>query len=1078
MPACYCEFARCDGAKVSVAAFNRHKREDKITLFQSAVNLTEQIARHQEDTINAHLASGGRLGDNLPNQDVRPRDRPPRLETYQHMVHSRLHHLSIIEKEVGTLSDSVELGLLTLGAPKSREDVFPLSESSAAARDISSKLSSIAGRSPEVQEAKKSVSEQLFALMHKLREAKTCWKEMQSKLPATPRLRTPSTVYDTNSRSAPILPNSDPIIQVTIFTMAVLQVTLHLSRRGCRFLLGMIGLIVQLALLRNGSSLSVQDQKLLSDFPKDPETAVKHFLRNSKEVIYAVCPKFSCQKLYAPSFYASSPVPLYPAYCSHCKVKNGDSCGTRLTRPRFFGDVKVEVPIKRFIGFSFKDYIASLTSRVGFEEYMDQASAFDARDQTPMRDFFNGKFFRDFLGPDGKPFRSTSGPEGRYCFSLGFDFFNPLSNKQSGKKVSCGVISLVCLNLPIHLRYKPENMFLAGIIPGPKEPPLDASNHYLTPIVDELVEFWKPGVRFSQTVKCPEGRLIMCALILVICDLPAARKISGFASYNSEHFCNVCCCRLSKPGLQNTDFFHWEIRTDEEYRNAMEEYDTALTDESKEEKFRKNGIRCSELRRLTYFDMVNSVVVDPAHNHFLGLINEHFTNILGLRVKPFREGPTIEIKFSDATQNLPNNTMKGIERREAQNETREPGATTSTLCGHVLQPNEMEAIHMDLQQLLTPSWMTSVPLNLGQASHGKLKADQWRALGTTHLAIALIRLWSLTTANDERSRKCYEVMKVTLSLISAIILATSHEVSTANADAYLDHMLDYLNGIKRLFPGYKLKPNHHMALHIHRYLILFGPVHTWWAFPFERLVGSLQRIPNNGKVGDMEDTMAYGYARMSNLQTLLSTSGCPEIIQNSRPLFEALFCSQLRDRVQTIVRPEMLSNRKAEVAGGTQRSLPPDLRFAFTRSNIEPPLRALLPSTIVISGLIYTTSNKHSGNSCAMITYGDSPEPIPAQVVYIVRFRSSAGPLLTYLAIRCHKTAFVTRDPYLCFPALKAQLWSACLSDLELVSPSQVVCHYACLPLNFEGQELVVAMSLSRTIILYCDEEENVNSDE
>jgi hypothetical protein len=37
--------------------------------------------------------------------------------------------------------------------------------------------------------------------------------------------------------------------------------------------------------------------------------------------------------------------------------------------------------------------------------------------------------------------------------------------------------------------------------------------------------------------------------------------------------------------------------------------------------------------------------------------------------------------------------------------------------------------------------MTSVPSNIGQSSHGKLKADQWRALGTTHLLLSLIRLW-------------------------------------------------------------------------------------------------------------------------------------------------------------------------------------------------------------------------------------------------------------------------------------------------------------------------------------------------
>ena len=75
------------------------------------------------------------------------------------------------------------------------------------------------------------------------------------------------------------------------------------------------------------------------------------------------------------------------------------------------------------------------------------------------------------------------------------DFFNPLGNKQAGKKKSVGMISLVCLNLPIELRYLPENMFLLGVIPGPKEPPLACCNHYLTP------------VQYSRTHECYYGTM-------------------------------------------------------------------------------------------------------------------------------------------------------------------------------------------------------------------------------------------------------------------------------------------------------------------------------------------------------------------------------------------------------------------------------------------------------------------------------------------------------------------------------------------------------------------------------------------
>ena len=53
-------------------------------------------------------------------------------------------------------------------------------------------------------------------------------------------------------------------------------------------------------------------------------------------------------------------------------------------------------------------------------------------------------------------------------FLLNVDWYQPFKFTT----YSVGVIFLAILNLPRELRYKPENVILCGIIPGPHEPDL------------------------------------------------------------------------------------------------------------------------------------------------------------------------------------------------------------------------------------------------------------------------------------------------------------------------------------------------------------------------------------------------------------------------------------------------------------------------------------------------------------------------------------------------------------------------------------------------------------------------------
>jgi hypothetical protein len=432
----------------------------------------------------------------------------------------------------------------------------------------------------------------------------------------------------------PILPSSDPILQVAYFLVVGCHIILHVGRQGCSFILSTLSYLLQLAVTvqRNDSvAISPRHQKMLSDLVTDIRTPTEKFHLEGKHTTYAVCPNPKCHQTYKPIFDNDSLLPRYPACCTNV-FRNGRRCDGIVTRTKRQCNTAVQVPIKPFVYFDFKDWVASLLSRPGYEDMMDDVWGSTGR--RGNSDIFDGTVLQHFKGPDGRLFSAAGKAEGHYVFSLNVDFFNPHGNS-TGKSVSCGIISLVCLNLPANLRYKPDNMFLAGIIPGPHEPPLSCINNYLRPLINDLVDFWAPGVHFSRTFKHPSGKKVHCAIVALVSDLPAARKTAGFAGHSHNFFCAVCLCTLKGRGggYENTNYEKWKRRTDAECRENAERWRNADSDKNAENAFNDNGMRWSELLRLPYFDIAHFVVVDAMHNLFLGLIKKHYEDIVGFSAK-------------------------------------------------------------------------------------------------------------------------------------------------------------------------------------------------------------------------------------------------------------------------------------------------------------------------------------------------------------------------------------------------------------------------------------------------------------
>jgi hypothetical protein len=166
-------------------------------------------------------------------------------------------------------------------------------------------------------------------------------------------------------------------------------------------------------------------------------------------------------------------------------------------------------------------------------------------------------------------------------------------------------------------------------------------------------------------------------------------------------------------------------------------------------------------------------------------------------------------------------------------------------------PEALQRIREVIRNTATPSWLESAPHNFGDAAVGTLKADEWRSMATVYLPMALVSLWGEGSPSErgvdlaERRR----VLDHTMALFSAVRLACLRTMTKARIDAYHECITTYIRDLPVLHPHAHPRPIYHMAQHIRRFLILFGPVRSWWCFPFERLVGLLQRIPKNHKFG-------------------------------------------------------------------------------------------------------------------------------------------------------------------------------------------------------------------------------------
>ncbi|KAF8836709.1 hypothetical protein BDN67DRAFT_983752 [Paxillus ammoniavirescens] len=206
-------------------------------------------------------------------------------------------------------------------------------------------------------------------------------------------------------------------------------------------------------------------QNTLAQVPTTIGGALSRFNLHHGTMVYATCPSCSC--IHEPTFTPGSATPEYPSHCTNKPKPRLPVCNQPLLQPLPIGDT----PVKPYIYHHFHDFV-------------------------------DGQFLRVFKGPLPNTLFVDWKDEGCLVFSMNINFFNVKGVHVHSQTTSCRVISCACLNLPLNIHYKPENMYLVGMILGPNKLHVEEYKN-----VDSAAEqeglFTKNGVCWSPLWRLP-----------------------------------------------------------------------------------------------------------------------------------------------------------------------------------------------------------------------------------------------------------------------------------------------------------------------------------------------------------------------------------------------------------------------------------------------------------------------------------------------------------------------------------------------------------------------------------------------
>ncbi|CAM8979456.1 unnamed protein product [Rhodiola kirilowii] len=452
------------------------------------------------------------------------------------------------------------------------------------------------------------------------------------------------------------------------------------------------------------------------------------------------------------------------------------------------------------------------------------------------------------------------------------DGFNPWG--MSTKQYSVWPVMVTPYNLPPWLCMKTRFIWLTILIPGPSSPKkrLDI---YLRPLIDDLLHLWNVGVD-TYDVNRRQSFTLRAALMWTVSDFPAYAMLSGWST-QGKLGCPYCMEDMKTFMLKNgrkVSYFGCHRRflfENHPFRGDARNFYRDRTDFDGPVQFRSGQAVHDRVRNLKYIweQHINEVCDGYGVDH-------NWTKKSIFWVLPYWEDVKLRHNLDvmhiekNVFENLFNTIMDvkgktkddGVKcRKDIKLYCRRPELELKMRRGRMVAHKGKYQLTRE-QQKIVLIWVQSLQFPDGFSSNlgNKVDLNALKLVGyKSHDAHVFIERLMPIAFKGFLPGKIWEAVSELCTFFRGICASSLH---VERMEHWQNNISVTLCKLESIFPPSFFDSMEHLPIHLADEVLLGGPVHYRWMYPFERFIHRLKQLGHKGNRAEVEASIVNAYIQL------------------------------------------------------------------------------------------------------------------------------------------------------------------------------------------------------------------------